>query len=101
MMGETGCDGVMIGRGALGNPWVFSKAGRPDNQDAVLKGARQHLELMEQFLPVEKIMGYVKNHISRYFRGAPGSSKMRQNIFNCGTIRELKDDILKVKNHDS
>ena len=101
MMGETGCDGVMIGRGALGNPWVFSKAGRPDNQDAVLKGARQHLELMEQFLPVEKIMGYVKIHISRYFRGAPGSSKMRQNIFNCGTIRELKDDILKAKSRDS
>lgn len=94
MMNETGCDGVMIGRGALGNPWVFCKAGRPNNQDAILRGARQHLELMEQFLPVERIIGYVKNHISRYFKGAPGSSKMRQKIFKCGTIKELKDDIL-------
>lgn len=96
MMSETQCDGVMIGRGALGNPWVFSKDGRPDNQEAVLRGARQHLELIEQFLPVERILGYVKNHISRYFKGSPGSSKMRQNIFNCKTIQELKDDVLVV-----
>jgi nifR3 family TIM-barrel protein len=98
LMTETGCDGVMIGRGALGNPWVFCKAGRPNNQDAIRRCARQHLELMEQFLPVEKILGYVKNHISRYFKGAPGSSKMRQKIFSCGTIKELKDDILTPKN---
>lgn len=98
LMTETGCDGVMIGRGALGNPWVFSKTGRPNNQHAILGGARQHLELMEQFLPVEKVPGYVKNHISRYFKGAPGSSKMRQKVFNCRTIKELKDDILTLKN---
>ena len=96
MMSETKCDGVMIGRGALGNPWVFSKDGRPDTPEAVLQGARQHLELIEQFLPAERILGYVKNHISRYFKGLPGSSKMRQNIFNCNTIHELKNDVLMV-----
>lgn len=94
LMSETGCDGVMIGRGALGNPWVFCKTGRPDSQYAIMRCARQHLELMEQFLPVDNILGYVKNHISRYFKGSPGSSKMRQKIFSCGTIKELKDDIL-------
>lgn len=94
MLSETKCDGVMVGRGALGNPWVFSKDGRPDNPEAILQGARQHLELIEQFLPVERILGYVKNHISRYFKGLPGSSKMRQNIFNCNSIQELKDDVL-------
>jgi len=95
MMNQTGCDGVMIGRGALGNPWVFSQNGRPDDPEAVLKGARQHLELIEQFLPVERILGYIKSHISRYFREAPGSSKMRQKIFSCKTIQELKNGVLE------
>ncbi len=96
MMLETGCDGVMIGRGALGNPWVFSEKGRPNNPEDILEGARLHLELMEQYLPVERILGYVKNHISRYFKGSPGSSKMRQKIFGCRTVQELKNEVLKL-----
>jgi len=95
MMMETGCDGIMVGRGALGNPWIFNKEGRPNNPKDILKGARQHLKLIEQFLPAERILGYVKNHISRYFKEFPGSSKMRQAIFNCQTIQELKNDILR------
>ncbi len=94
MLNDTGCDGVMVGRGALGNPWVFRKDGRPENPEAILQGAQQHLELIEQFLPVERVLGYIKNHISRYFRGSPGSSKMRQKIFSCRTVRELKEDVL-------
>ena len=100
LMIETGCDGVMIGRGALGNPWVFSKKGKPNDLEAVLEGARQHLELIEQFLPVERMLGHIKNHISRYFKGFPGSSIMRQNIFSCGTVDELKNKILR-ENHQS
>lgn len=91
MMAETGCDGVMIGRGALGNPWVFCKEGRPDNLQDVLKGAQKHLKLIEQFLPAEKVLGYVKNHISRYFKELPGSSKMRQKTLACQSVRELSN----------
>jgi nifR3 family TIM-barrel protein len=100
MLEETGCDGVMIGRGALGNPWIFSKKNRADNISEVLRGARQHLELMEQFLPVERMAGYVKNQISRYFKSLPGSSKMRQKVLACKTVAELKDTVLTVPPHD-
>lgn len=98
MMSETGCDGVMIGRGALGNPWIFSKEDRPTDPAKLLEGARQHMQLMEQFLPVERVLGYVKNHISRYFKALPGSSKMRQQIFACNTVEELKTALLMI-NH--
>ncbi|MBW1636746.1 MAG: tRNA dihydrouridine synthase DusB [Deltaproteobacteria bacterium] len=93
-MDETGCDGIMIGRGALGNPWIFTGEKKPDNISYILKGARQHLDLMEQFLPVNRMAGYVKNHISRYFKELPGSSKMRQKIFACETVKELRDTVL-------
>ncbi len=94
MMSETGCDGVMIGRGALGNPWIFSKQGRPDDPREILQGAQEHLLLMEQFLPAERLLGYVKSQISRYFKGFPGSSKMRQKTFSCKTLAELKNEFL-------
>lgn len=90
MMEKTGCDGVMIGRGALGNPWIFQESGRPDNMQDIVKGALTHLTLIEKYLPVEKVLGYIKNHISRYFKGLPGSSALRQKIFAATDYENLR-----------
>lgn len=90
MMADTGCDGVMIGRAALGNPWVFSKEGRPHVPEHILKTAQDHLKLIEQFLPAERMLGYIKNHISRYFRDLRGSSAARQKIFASQSLSDLK-----------
>lgn len=91
MMAETGCDGVMVGRGALGNPWVFSPLGRPGEPEAILTGALRHLELMARFLPVNKIIGSIKNQVGRYFRDLPGSSRMRAAVYDCRTFAELAE----------
>jgi nifR3 family TIM-barrel protein len=90
MIEETGCDGVMIGRGALGNPWVFQDTGRPDEMREMISGARAHLALIEEFLPAERVLGYIKNHICRYFKGLPGSSVLRQKIFIAPNLATLK-----------
>lgn len=94
MMSDTGCDGVMIGRAALGNPWVFAPAGRPSCQKKILAGALRHMEIMERYQPVEKILGYVKNHMGRYFKGLPGSSHMRAAIYAGRSYQELKRMLL-------
>jgi nifR3 family TIM-barrel protein len=96
MMAETGCDGVMVGRGALGNPWVFSPAGRPASHHQILAGALRHLELMEQFLPVERIVGLVKNQVGRYFKGMHGSSRLRVAVYDCADFAELKTMLRSV-----
>jgi nifR3 family TIM-barrel protein len=93
MIEETGCDGVMIGRGALGNPWVFQDTGRPDEMGEIISGARAHLALIEEFLPAERVLGYIKNHLSRYFKGLPGSSVLRQNIFSAPNLATLKQQL--------
>lgn len=90
LMNESGCDGVMIGRAALGNPWVFSRAGRPSSLALITAGAKEHLALIEEFLPSERILGYIKNQISRYFRGLPGCSDMRKKVFETSSVAELK-----------
>ncbi len=90
MMEETGCDGVMIGRGALGNPWVFTPEGRPQTISKVAAGALRHLELIENFTPVDLALGLIRNHMSKYFRDLPGSSKIRHNVFSVTSYNELK-----------
>lgn len=93
MMAETGCDGVMIGRGALGNPWIFQEIGRPENLTEIAAGAREHLQLLEEFLPAERLLGHVKNQISRYFKGLPGSSILRLKIFAAENLQGLREII--------
>lgn len=91
MMAATGCDGVMIGRGALGNPWVFQSGGRPEELREIAGVARMHLSLIEEFLPAERMLGYIKNHMCRYFKKLPGSSAQRQNIFAAPDLLSLKE----------
>jgi len=58
---------VMIGRAALGNPWVFSAAGRPDDLGTIVDGAIRHLTLVEQFLGPDRPIGVIRNHIGQIF----------------------------------
>ncbi len=93
MMAETGCDGVMIGRGALGNPWVFRETGGPENLQERVLGAREHLRLIEEFLPADRLLGHVKSQISRYFKGFPGSSAVRVKLFAADNLQSFRDII--------
>ena len=91
MMDETGCDAVMIGRGALGNPWVFQPAGRPTEISAILPALVRHLELIEELCPTEKVLAKTRNQAGRYFKGLPGSARIRQKIYETGSFAELKE----------
>jgi nifR3 family TIM-barrel protein len=91
MMEETGCDAVMIGRGALGNPFVFRPEGRPANVAGIVPALHRHLELIEEYCPTERVLARTKNQAGRYFKGLPGSSKIRQLIYSAKTFQELKD----------
>ncbi len=90
MMQETGCDGVMIGRGALGAPWIFSNKTPPATLAEISKNALLHLDLLEEFLPAEKMLGYVKNQICRYFKGVYGCSFLRKEIFTANTLITIR-----------
>lgn len=89
MMEETGCDGVMIGRAALGAPWIF----RPDQVDATLaervSALTCHLELITRLLDPESSLGRIKNHAGRYFKGVPGGSAIRKQIYDAPSLPEL------------
>ncbi len=97
MMRQTGCDGVMIGRAALGNPWVFSATGKPRLLGPLLEGAFRYLELVRLFLPDSHLPGYVKNHLGRYFKGQPDSSRYRLMIHECHTLPQLQQALTRMR----
>jgi len=89
MLSETGCAGVMIGRGALGNPWVFSPQGRPDTLQGRLPVIRRHLELAQSYLDVDKMLFRLKNHACRYLNGLAGAGTIRTEIMRQKSFAEL------------
>lgn len=89
-LADSGCDGVMIGRAALGNPWVFSKEGRPASHTHILPGVLRHLELMERHLDVNRLFAVVKNHIGRYFKHLRHSSTLRKQVYDSKSFTDMK-----------
>ncbi len=95
-MALAGCDAVMIGRGALGNPWVFNSIGRPENLISILKAVQRHLDLMEDHLDVNRLLAVVKNHIGRYFKNLQGSSKLRRQVYESDSFTSLYQMVQKL-----
>jgi len=90
MLEETGCDGVMIGRGALGNPWIFSqknmdfgKEERPAVGPFVKERQRViglHFSLLRTHYGDEGAMKKVRRHIAWYTKGLPHSASFRSTL---------------------
>jgi len=90
-MKETNCDAVMIGRAALGNPWAFHAEGRPGTLQDIVAGVQMHIELIELYCVQPQVkLASLKNHLGKYFRGFPGSSSLRQQIYAMSNWSELK-----------
>jgi len=91
MMSVTGCDGAMIGRAALGNPWVFHPKGTPSSIRGRLTAVKRHLELISEYSPADRILAKIKNHLGRYLKGIPGGSAFRKRIYDAGSFLELRE----------
>ena len=88
IMAQTGCDAVMIGRAAIGNPWIF--AGK-DRQQVSLEEVRQtillHLQRMQDFYGAERGLVLFRKHVTRYISLAPLKKEDRKKLLTCGTAK--------------
>ena len=100
MQEQTGCDGVMIGRGARGNPWIFRELKsydetgvippRPDVREIkamMLRHARLQVEFKGEYLGIREMRG----HVAWYTRGLRGSARLRDEINQVESYEELKE----------
>ena len=100
MMKQTGCDGVMIGRAAQGNPWIFrelaeyGKTGvHPEmpakemRKNAMLRHARLQIEFKGEYLGIREM----RKHVAWYTKGMEGSAKLREAINRVESYDELEE----------
>jgi len=88
MVAATGCAAVMIGRGALGAPWIFR--GAPATRDDRAAVIRRHCALIEAHLPERLALVQVKKHLAWYSAGLPGSAALRPRLFAAGSAAEAR-----------
>ena len=97
MMEQTGCDAVMVGRAAQGNPWLFREiaaalrgqtAPPPTPQERVDMAVR-HFELEEQLFGEKLAVLQMRKHIAWYVHGMSGASRFRERVNQMNSAAEV------------
>jgi len=101
MLDETGCMAVAIGRGSLGNPWIFNEVTnylengtileKPTNLDKYNMIVRQH-EMLEKLKGTHLALVEMRSHIGWYLRGIPGAGPVKNECNICTDF----SDVLKI-----
>jgi len=98
MFQSTGCDAVMIGRGAMGNPWIFSRTkallrGLPDPGGPSLQErfaqALEHTRMIIEECGEEKGIIFMRKHYCWYTRGLPNATGLRRELVCCSSLEEV------------
>jgi nifR3 family TIM-barrel protein len=103
MVAETGCDGVVVGRGCLGRPWLFgdlaaafrgqSEKHEPSLGD-VARTFRRHAELLTEFFDSEERgCRDIRKHVAWYFKGYPVGGDLRARLATVQSLEQL-DELL-------
>ncbi len=88
---QTGCDGVMIGRAAIGNPWIFQRKERHEvSVDDVITLLKRHLQAMLDFYG-ERGLILFRKHAVKYMFGMPHVAALRGQLVTCESVSAFHD----------
>lgn len=100
MLAETGCDAIMVGRAAQGNPWIFRQITQyldtgvipacPDFSE-VIDMIRRHADLQIAYKGEYTAMREMRKHVAWYTAGYPNSSRLRAAVNEVETLQELME----------
>ncbi|MBO4396119.1 MAG: tRNA dihydrouridine synthase DusB [Eubacterium sp.] len=106
MIEDTKCDGVMIGRAAKGNPWVFSgrKPTKNEIRDMILRHTRMEIDFLSSMSPEQqdydrqfknspenRALRIMRTHIAWYTAGIPGGVTLRRQVNSLTTYKQLEE----------
>ena len=102
LLEETGCDGIMIGRAARGNPWIFKQIDdylskgilpEPVSKEEIRQTILEHAELMTEYKGEYIAVREMRKHVSWYTTGMHDSARFRGKINEMETMEELKEGV--------
>ena len=99
MLSETGCDGVIVGRAAQGNPWLFreiaaalrGETAAPPTPQARVNMALRHFELEEQLFGPRLAVLQMRKHIAWYVHGMKGATRFREQLNAMADAAQVAD----------
>ena len=106
MKDETGCDGVMIGRAALGKPWIFNSLQNNVSEDIILDPdlaqiiniARRHFVMLRDYYNNNLSVNLSKKHFNYYFKGFDGASYWRKQFMQIEDTDEIFSLLEEMEN---
>jgi tRNA-dihydrouridine synthase len=99
MLAETGCDGVMIGRAAIGNPWIlrdvvhYLRTGEllpPPTREERIAVALSHVCDLARLMGEERAVRHLRAQLPQYVRGHVGAPRVRERMQQAVTIAEVE-----------
>lgn len=106
MLDETGCDLLMIGRGAFGNPWIFRRVNHFLSSGTVLAEPKysekldiclQQFNMMTQIYPERSAVFEMRKHIGWYTKGLPQSSQFRNKVFHLTDKKSVEQALIDYR----
>ena len=100
MLRETGCDGVMLGRAAFGDPWVFRRIRAlvergemlpPPSAAERLEAGVRHLAMMVEAVGSEHAAREMRKHVAWYIKGLPNSARVREQVNHTRTAEAMTE----------
>lgn len=104
MYAETGCDGIMIARGALGNPWLFSEirahlegsSFTPPSLPERMETALSQIRFMVEEKGERVAVAEARKHLSWYIKGVEGAAAARAAINTAASLSEMTEIIRAI-----
>ncbi len=97
LLDASGAAGLMIGRGSLGNPWIFRGlvSGKPEDASPlpqeVIRVIRQQYEMMSEYIPANHLYSILRGQLLNYIRGFRGAAELRGRAVGVGCREDLED----------
>ncbi|RMI29633.1 tRNA dihydrouridine synthase DusB [Nocardia stercoris] len=100
MMAETGCDGVVVGRGCLGRPWLFAELSAALRGEPIPNGPTlgrvgeiliRHASLLVEHDGEDKAMRDIRKHMAWYLMGFPVGSELRRRFATVTGLHQIED----------